>query len=211
MSLTYRNGVRTTEELGKVISDLSAVQHDAVLDMVAQQTNKFREALKTGSLEEFVKAFYEMFDEVLADKVTGVSCKKGCYLCCRQNVTIWDAEASVIVAYCKEHDIKIPRAYLEEQLKHGWREVAKTDIGWCTFLKDGVCSIYPVRPLACRKYFVASPPQLCDTVKFPADQGHRVAVAIFTIPEIEASAFYGVMADFCKYGRLPEMLLSYSQ
>lgn len=208
-----KRGIMASEDLGRVISKWSPEEHDAILRMVEGRTEEFRAAYKMGSPIEFVKAFYEAFDEGLAESTKSqlLSCAKGCHFCCGQNVNIWTDEAAVIADYCKEHDIPIPKKYLQEQLKHEWRSVAKTEVRWCTFLKDGECSIYPVRPIACRKYLVASPPEKCDTVKYPSDHGHRVAIAIFTLPEIEVSAFSGVMSDKGKSGRLPEMLLPYSK
>ncbi len=203
--------ITTTEALSNVIENWPPLQHDAALRMVEDRTAELRRYYKYGGSADFVKAFYEAFDEALAQKIEGVSCKKGCHFCCRQNVSIYKDEAAVIAEYCQDNDISIPKARLEEQLKYGWKEVAKAEAGWCIFLKGGACSIYPVRPMGCRKYHVASPPELCDTVKYPSDEGHRVAVAVFTLPEIEASAFYGVLADKGKPGRLPEMLLAYSK
>ena len=38
----------------------------------------------------------------------------------------------------------------------------------CTFLKNSVCTIYPVRPLACRTHFnLSDDPSLCDIVNKP--------------------------------------------
>jgi Fe-S-cluster containining protein len=31
----------------------------------------------------------------------------------------------------------------------------------CTFLKDNECTIYDIRPVACRNHVVVSPPELC--------------------------------------------------
>ena len=158
-----------------------------------------------------MKAFYEAFDELQAEKVEGVSCRKGCHFCCRINVTISQDEAAVIAQYCKVHNISISKEYLEEQLRYGWKEIASTPAGWCAFLKNGQCSIYSARPMACRKYHVASAPELCDTVRFPSSEGHRVSIPVFTVPEIEASAFYAVVDKVGKSGRLPEMLLPFSK
>lgn len=204
-------GITTTQELGSVIENWPAKAHDQVLLMIEGRATQFRSFSKQGSETDFVKAFYEVFDETLADQKTLTSCRKGCFFCCRQNVAIYKAEASLIAEYCQEHDISIPRDYLLQQLKHGWKEIAKAEVGWCVFLKEGECSIYPVRPLSCRKYHVVSPPALCDTVKYPADQGNVVSVPVFTMPEIEASAFCAAMAEKGKSGRLPEMLLPYSK
>lgn len=208
-------GITATQELAQTISNWPAAAHDQVLRMIEARAAYFRAALKECGPTEFVRAFFEAFDEAIAEGKTQTntlpSCTKGCYKCCRQNVQIWKDEAALIAEYCSENNIPIPRGYLLEQLKYGWKEVAKEEVGWCTFLKDGDCSIYPVRPLSCRKYLVASPAELCDTVKYPASEGNKVAVIVLTAPEIEASAYCGIMADKGKSGRLPEMLLPYSK
>lgn len=208
-------GVTATDALRQVIEQWPPKEHDAVLHFVEERGHQLKGFYELCSPVEFVRAFQEAFDETLADvkarDKSPVSCKKGCFFCCRQNVTVWDAEAALIAEYCEEKGIEIPKAYLEQQLKHGWKEVAQTEVGWCVFLKGGECSIYPVRPLMCRKYHVASPPELCDTVKYPASKGHRVAVSVYTLPEIEASAFAGVLEGKHNYGRMPEMLLPYAK
>ena len=208
-------GVTATDMLQQVIERLPPAEHDAVLNFIVERATELKGFYDQGSPMEFVQAYYEAFDETLAQVMARdsqpVSCRRGCHFCCRQNVTIWDAEAELIANYCKEKGIPISKAYLEQQLRYGWREVAQEDCARCVFLKDGECSIYPVRPLMCRKYHVVSPPELCDPVKYPASEGHTVAVSVHTLPEIEASAFAGVMVDKHKYGRLPEMLLPYSK
>lgn len=57
---------------------------------------------------------------------------------------------------------------------------------------------------------VVSHPDKCDLVKYPPPT-NGVSVAVFVAPEVDASAFYGVMADNGKCGRLPELLLPYSK
>jgi len=205
------SGVTATQELAQVITKWPAEAHDTVLRMIEARYHYFRAMYQSAGPADFVKAFYEAFDEVQAEQVKDVSCKKGCYLCCRQNVSIFPDEATVIADYCSEQGIPIPKGYLKEQLKYDWKEVAKTEAGWCVFLTNGLCGIYPVRPLTCRKYHVVSAPELCDTVKYPADQGFNVSVPIFTIPEIEASAYCGVLSKKGKAGRMAEMLLPYSK
>ncbi len=202
-------GITATQEFGKLIKQYPPDAHDHFLRMLEARTEQLRWYYGQGEPAEFVKAFYEAFDEGMAKALEGevVSCKKGCHLCCRQNVEISEAEAAAIVEYCREQDIAIPKDRLKEQLKYGRKEVARTDVGWCIFL---VCGIYPVRPLACRKHYVASPPEQCDTVNFQYPN-NKVAMAVFGVPELEVSAFYGVMKEKGKSGRLPEMLLPYSK
>lgn len=205
------NSVTATKDLGQVIEKFPPEQQNAVLRMLDARAAYFRHAYEEGGPLAFVKGFYDAFDEAIAPLAKGqTSCKKGCHFCCRQNVQISEAEAMVIVEYCEVNGIDIPRQYLLEQLKYGWREVASADVGWCVFLKDGECSIYPARPLACRKYYVATPPEKCDVIKYPSDK-FNVGVIIFTLPEIEASAFWSVVDKKGKSGRLPELLLPYSK
>lgn len=205
--------VRATAGLQAVIQNLPTDQYNAVLLTVRDRTKEFNILIEQNGLKKFVKAFYEMLDEVIAKSLsrTTVSCRKGCCFCCRQNIQLSEIEARLIVNYCRQNKIPIPRAYLEKQLKYDVIEVTRTEVGMCTFLKNGACSIYPVRPVVCRNYHVSSDPQFCDVIRFPSSEGHRVAVAVFGMPTIEVSAFQAAIESKCKSGRLPEMLLPYSK
>jgi Fe-S-cluster containining protein len=209
--MATKQGVTATAELQRVIENWPPLEHDYVLRSVEARTAEFVALYEKHGPVEFVKAFYDLFADVMSEQKVLPSCSKGCHFCCRRNVQIWPAEAAAIAEFCQDYDIPIPREHLERQLKHGWKEVAKTDDGWCVFLKNGECSIYDARPLSCRKYLVASRPEMCDTVKYPADQGHRVQVIVLTVPEIEASAFCAVMSRKAKADRLPQLLLPYSK
>ena len=71
-----------------------------------------------------------------------------------------DLKQRVIVNYCKENGIEIDREYLTKQAAVGRKTY--TPLSRCVFLKDNLCSIYPVRPIACRKHWVKTDPSLCD-------------------------------------------------
>lgn len=173
---------------------------------------EFMAVLKENGILNFVKDFYEAFDDAVVQEKTLVSCSKGCHFCCRQNVHVYKAEAAVIGEYCREMEIEIPKSYLKEQMQYGWKELAKTEVGWCVFLKNGECSIYPVRPIACRNYFVVSNPKLCDVMTYPSDEGYRVISKVLVIPLMLSVAFGGVMKERKdEGGTLSEMLLPYSK
>lgn len=174
------------------------------------KSEEFRWLLKEIGPIEFMKEFYEAYDDATLHDQTLTSCSRGCHFCCRQNVTVWKAEAGLIAKYCREKEIAIPKDYLKAQLRHGEKEVARSEVGWCVFLKGGECSIYPVRPSACRNYYVVSKPELCDIVAFPPGEG-KVVVKIKTGPLIFKIALDGIMAEQEKSrgGRMPEMLLPY--
>jgi Fe-S-cluster containining protein len=204
--------VKLTPEIAHAFDHWSRDQKNALGSMVAARGTEFKIAYDRDPLE-FVKTFYEMFDktvEAAKSKWPGkVSCKKGCHLCCRQNVDISEPEALLIVEFCKKNNIPIRKERLLRQLLYDIKDLARSEDGWCVFLKGKECGIYKVRPLACRKYFVVSPPEMCDVVAFPSEK-FKVHIAVFTMPEIEASAFFSVV-DAVKAGRMPQLLLPYSK
>lgn len=200
------------EALVEMIKGWPKEQFEEFQRLALARREEFRAVLKEIGVSEFVREFYEVFDDAVIQENALVSCSKGCHFCCRQNVHTFRAEAQVIAEYCKEKGIDIPKNYLKEQLKYGWRELAKTEVGWCVFLKNGECSIYPVRPMACRNYFVVSPPERCDVVKYPSSEGHRVVVKSLIIPLMLSVAYGGALTERKdEGGTLAEMLLPYSK
>ena len=89
-----------------------------------------------------------------------IQCKAGCTACCYIDVDISADEATVIIDYCRENDIEVDKAYLTKQAAAGRKSYSA--LSRCVFLKDNLCSIYPVRPIACRKHWVKTDPALCD-------------------------------------------------
>ena len=67
---------------------------------------------------------------------TQIICRKGCQDCCR-NLTVWPVEFYAIV---------------EELKTAGHRRLEFDSEAPCGFLKEGLCQIYPVRPLICRTH-----------------------------------------------------------
>jgi Fe-S-cluster containining protein len=78
-----------------------------------------------------------------------VACHKGCYACCLKSaIPVIQIESTGISWYVSEVlDITYQRR-LFMRLKKSLELVE------CPFLMDEMCSIYPVRPLACRDFFV---------------------------------------------------------
>ncbi len=86
-----------------------------------------------------------------------VACRAGCDHCCYQSVGVTPAEALAIVDY-----LRATRSSAElADLVHALAAARERNQGLdskqrfspeypCGFLRDGQCTIYPVRPLACR-------------------------------------------------------------
>jgi Fe-S-cluster containining protein len=79
-----------------------------------------------------------------------LACAKGCSACCRSHTTIpvYPLELMGLYWYAVERLQGPPRERLAVQLKEG---VAG---GACPFLVDGICSVHPMRPIACRQFNV---------------------------------------------------------
>lgn len=104
------------------------------------------------------------------------SCVQGCFSCCKYPIWVCGFDALIIKDWVAEH---IPLELLELRLAK-WREdmgslAGKIRPGYehrdeyiaknvmCPFLTDGLCSIYEVRPIACRNYFSYGIAEDCKT------------------------------------------------
>lgn len=98
------------------------------------------------------------------------SCRKGCSHCCHYHVDMNLAEALLIVKFCRVHGIPIDMERLKEQRGKMGLDRVNLEKSACTFLNEqtGMCKIYAVRPANCRKYFVVTPSDDCDSKKNPS-------------------------------------------
>ncbi len=86
-----------------------------------------------------------------------LACKRGCYHCCTQMVTVMAPEAFLVAATIRrrtktvaavfEADTKTRALSLDERLKAHVR---------CPLLDDTVCSVYAARPLGCHAFISTS-------------------------------------------------------
>lgn len=131
-----------------------------------------------------------------------ISCKAGCSHCCYMEVDITYDEALLLRYGAMVNGIEIDWARARHQASPAkWRQLDHKDRK-CVFLSDkGECGVYDYRPMGCRKYLVASPPEKCDSKKYPKGD-----VEVLNIHEAEAiaSAIYSTVET----GWLPRMLLA---
>jgi len=121
-----------------------------------------------GSLNK-LKAIYTLHAELM--ETLDLACLPGCDLCCTRNVSVTTLEADLIANHLKKIDIpdwrqritavkNLPRfkplvttnglAHLCRLGKEPPEETVNPDWRPCPFLVDHRCSIYVVRPFACR-------------------------------------------------------------
>jgi Fe-S-cluster containining protein len=118
------------------------------------------------------------------------TCRAGCSACCHKMIDITESEAMLISEAIKRKIVTIDFKKLKKQsnfIKNNtddddvWVNQAKAD-SKCVFVDDSNnCSIYKIRPNACRSYFVASDPSLCDV-------NSEISTNVIIIPTIILTA-----------------------
>ncbi|WP_165175923.1 YkgJ family cysteine cluster protein [Desulfovibrio sp. ZJ369] len=84
------------------------------------------------------------------------ACKTGCPVCCCQPIPVTPLESLVIEAWLQLH-VPVPRRMaLARQFEASAHQPPQ--LRPCPFLAENVCRIYPLRPLACRRYLVLDRP-----------------------------------------------------
>jgi len=151
------------------------------------------------TVKEVYKAIDNFFNAAPVENKRGIQCKEGCTACCFIDVDISFDEVAAIINYCDHNGIEIDKEYLEKQVAVGRKKYS--EFSRCVFLKDNMCSIYPARPIACRKHWVKTDPSLCD---FSQNIAHPVGNYFDVNTEILASAVLNVGGT----GSFENMMLS---
>lgn len=169
-------------------------ENRAIIDEIMKLMNDYILQLKkirTQNLKETIKQVYQATDNFFinapVENKKDIQCKAGCTSCCFIDVDVSHDEAYVIIDYCSENGIEIDKDYLTRQVAAGRKTFSS--VSRCVFLKDNLCSIYPVRPIACRKHWVKTDPALCD---FSNNLINQVGGYFNLNTEILASAYLNV-------------------
>ena len=188
----YQSNPEAADKIGQII-----------LQQIKQSGYLFKEQLAKEGEIPAIRAVHQKVDQLVLEKLKDVkepvSCRRGCAACCHIEVDINPFEAALIVNYCKKNKIAIDKEYLRWQRKHTKRQRLYSQQSACVFLINKECSIYPVRPIACRKYLVVSPPEHCDV----KNGVREVSVVFLREVEIMLSGILRVVQD----GKMADMLL----
>lgn len=131
-------------------------QHQAFAETLAARRG--REDLVDGLLEQAFSSF-EGNVEIQSEGLPPLACHKGCATCCTLRVTATAPEILMIARYVRWASAALKRAEfdLEQRIVDADRvtralseEQRVTLRRRCPFIANGVCVIYPVRPLSCR-------------------------------------------------------------
>ena len=165
------NAYKVTSMLKDYLSLLmEAPEGRETIDQILKLIDDYIIQLKKLRIQNLIKTTTQVYNAIDSffvntpeESKKEIQCKAGCTACCFIDVDISADEATVIIDYCRENDIEVDKAYLTEQAAIGRRSYSA--LSRCVFLKDNFCSIYPVRPIACRKHWVKTDPALCDFSK----------------------------------------------
>lgn len=80
-----------------------------------------------------------------------IGCHAGCAACCQSGLRLRAIEIEGIAWYAAERMERETWRRVREQL-------SGPDTGVCPFLVDGLCSVRPLRPITCRRFFVFGRP-----------------------------------------------------
>lgn len=162
---------------------------DEMFNQKLQLVNSFEQTGPVGQ----TKAVHSIIDGLTkTSKVAPgkkISCTKGCSFCCHIFVAGSPIEAEILSKHVKPEHIPV----LEKQAAHDnatYPQLNYTDRK-CVFLNNGECSVYSDRPTSCRKYFVVSDPDKCNTLKNPSV---KVLIHLDNNIEITAAALFAAQS-----------------
>jgi Fe-S-cluster containining protein len=127
----------------------------------------------------------DLIEEVTRDHSTPLACETGCNFCCYLMATVSAPEAMEIAHQLRTNLKPNELDRIKKRIAHAYQQTNKLDNVArihsgipCPFLtENGLCSIYPYRPLDCVTYHSLSR-QACEEVLKQPDHGHPTISAI---------------------------------
>jgi Fe-S-cluster containining protein len=193
-----------TIQLKSMLKEFDDKIKHIVLQGVVHYINEYKYNLISYDNLSLAASFQSHLDKVIQKALEKteykISCRKGCCFCCYQHVEISDHEAQLILEWCRDKKIKIDWEYLKKQISYTRNNWINQEHKKCVFLKKGLCSIYDIRPMVCRKYFVTSEPEDCkmDVLR---------EVSVFA--DMEAETVVSAIMNIIPFHSLSESLLRF--
>lgn len=102
-------------------------------------------------------------DELIAQRITGekTACARGCAWCCHQLIVMTNRDDGIALLEAAKKqmsraefdDFELTLRDQAAQIGKMTHEQAETKRWTCPFLRNNSCSVYDVRPIACRSVF----------------------------------------------------------
>lgn len=198
--------IGVTAALGKLLrespGDLEVVW-EGIKHYLSEYTKAKAEGIDGPAIAQgFHVSMDELVDEARSHPDSGgVTCAKGCAHCCYIEVHVTADEAQLLIMVAKANGIEIDWEHVKHQAKaERWKQLDFKSRK-CVFLDaDNTCSVYEYRPSTCRKYLVGSPPDRCNSQKYPSGETSLLSVHR---AEMMTSALFSA----CQSDTLPKQLL----
>lgn len=190
--------------MNKISVELIPTFREIAIDQAMVNVERLNKSIDLGKFEAAFnrviglnvsqRAKMERFLDVASDLSQAVrpftACKSGCSHCCNIAATITGTEAQIIGKAIGRKPKKLVDGVDYEETRDKWFGVP------CTFLKRGRCSIYEVRPLACRLHVsLADNPSFCE-IEVPSGESIVPQINLDQINLAHAQIFHGdVWAD----------------
>ncbi len=114
---------------------------------------------RAGTSSRIATLLHRLHDKSIANgpAFSELACKKGCHLCCDIFVSATALQIFAIADFLQANssnlEAEIERLEVAVEAVKGKNIDQRTEErNWCPLLSDGLCSIYPMRPPACRAY-----------------------------------------------------------
>jgi hypothetical protein len=150
---------RPTVPMSSATTPLSAEEEAAYRASTARVGERVADALRpvrsAAPAAAFVVQLYRSLDAVVAaahERGAAIECQAGCDACCHLRVEVTEAELITLALHLRQWPapaLTALRARLQQQLPAP--RTARTPPRPCALLQDHRCSVYAVRPAACRK------------------------------------------------------------
>lgn len=145
-------------EEAKRQAEVNAARVDKIFDFKKIDDDFHRIAALNIPARAKTMRMWEAASEVSKILTPYTACKQGCSYCCNIATTLTTTEAQIIGKHVgRKPKVFTTRVNILDNIK-------KYSGVQCPFLKKGRCSIYEVRPLACRVHFnFSDTPYFCNT------------------------------------------------
>lgn len=202
--------IKLTGQLSDSFDQLSADQQNAAIHTLLQFRNDINEGIEKGATHQQImagifRAMEEMYSEAKKKGIFDqVKCSRGCSHCCHIEVRATTPEIKMILEFVKFTGMQLDWDRIKRHSRLNVEERMFDKNSACVFLRDKQCGIYPVRPVACRKYFVENDPELCKA----SNPDNVASVVMSTYMEILASALYSANVE---HDIMEKLLLKHRQ
>lgn len=153
--------------------------------------NDYKEADLFRAMDQLYLAIDQLIDSlaVMAQKQNRpVHCKKGCSYCCHQAVFANSYELHYLGNFIRNH-VDLPGIkQIQKDAATKNKTTSKLDEksllnhkSPCPLLKDGTCSVYAARPMACRIYLSTSVSSCIEFFQHPANEENYPALLEFPL------------------------------